>query len=76
MPDGVLALHFQASKAKAKAKVEGSKDDLFGADPKKKRKMTEDGYPIYTEEVRQQGGRACVASCGSGSSVAMRIACP
>lgn len=46
-----------AQKSK-KPKVEGSKDDIFGADAGAKgRKKTEEGYAIYTEDELQLGAK-------------------
>uniref|UniRef100_A0A7R9V8Y4 DUF1764 domain-containing protein n=1 Tax=Chlamydomonas euryale TaxID=1486919 RepID=A0A7R9V8Y4_9CHLO len=38
-----------------KSKVEGSKDDIFGAQTGKGRKRTEEGYAIYTEDELKLG---------------------
>lgn len=43
--------------AKRPPKVEGSKDDLFGAEVGKRRNRTEDGFAIYTEEELGLGRR-------------------
>ncbi|GAX81609.1 hypothetical protein CEUSTIGMA_g9037.t1 [Chlamydomonas eustigma] len=39
-----------SSASTKKARVEGSKEDLFGREVSKGRKRTEEGYAIYTEE--------------------------
>lgn len=49
----------EAGPAPKKARVEGSKDDIFGGDAGKKRKRTEEGYAIYTEDelgLTKKGG--------------------
>lgn len=46
-----LAQQVKAAREKAKKpKVEGSKDDIFGAAAGKGRKKTEEGFAIYTED--------------------------
>mmetsp|Transcript_36883 Transcript_36883/g.82024 ORF Transcript_36883/g.82024 Transcript_36883/m.82024 type:complete len:168 (+) Transcript_36883:78-581(+) len=42
-----------------KAKIEGSKDDIFGQETGRNRKKTEEGYAIYSEEelgLNKRGG--------------------
>lgn len=72
--------HTHLCLALQKPKVEGSKDDLFGADIKKNRKKTEEGYNIYSEVRRRSrctllgqaqspcmGSRACDMPSGGGA---------
>jgi hypothetical protein len=40
-----------------KAKVEGSKDDIFGQAAGKARKKTEEGFTIYTEDELGLGSK-------------------
>ncbi|KAF5831301.1 hypothetical protein DUNSADRAFT_13330 [Dunaliella salina] len=58
----------KGKEASKRPKVEGSKDDLFGADAKQARKRTEEGYAIYTEEelgMHRKGGNTpdCPFDC-------------
>jgi hypothetical protein len=44
-------------KPSKKAKVEGSKDDIFGGEQEKQRNRTEEGYAIYTEDELKMGDK-------------------